>query len=280
MLDVRQTVNMRPEIVIAIMSAAVSLVSGVVTAVAAYRTTVVAHRLQEKTHERTKSELAEELFRRYREPLLWSAQALQSRLYNGISQGFLARYLRCGNAEDERYVVDNTVYVLAEYLGWLELLRRDQRFLDVTAIRSTRDLFAIVGQTQHALATDGLDGPFRLFRGQQRAIGELMLKGTESTSGPTHEVLGYAAFCARLDENPSFRAWFDRLRSEVPAIESAGHEGNRRLIRLQDTLVELVHLLDPNDLRLPQKQKSQLRADNPERIPQALRAPRTRLNKW
>jgi hypothetical protein len=249
---------MRPEIVIAVVSAVVSLVSVLVTAVAAYRTTVIGHRLQEQARERTRAELAEELFRHYREPLLWSAQSLQSRLFNGIERGFLRRYLHCGDQADERYVRDNTVYVLAEYLGWLEIIRRDQRLLDLETIGNTKELFRAIADTSHILATEGMTGPFRLFRGQQRAIGELMVNRSELTNGATHEVLGYASFCQRLDEDPQFAAWFDRLRLEVETIESEGKDGNERLVHLQSKLIDLIDVLDPDGDRLPRPQRARL----------------------
>ncbi|MEO3777208.1 hypothetical protein ABGB16_10235 [Micromonospora sp. B11E3] len=236
---------MRPEVVIAVVSAVVSLVSVLLTAVATHRTTVTAHRLQQQSHQQAKVELAEELFRRYREPLLWSAQSLQSRIYNGIGRGFLHRYLHCGDPEDERYARDNTVFVLAEYLGWLEIIRRDQRFWDREAIVGAGSLFKAIGQTQHVLATEAFTGPFRLFRGQQRALGELMLTRTESSEVSSLEVMGYAAFCGRLDDDPQFAKWFDRLRTEVDTIEAAGYDGNTRLARLQDSLLDLIKLLDP-----------------------------------
>ncbi|SCG39678.1 hypothetical protein GA0070613_0672 [Micromonospora inositola] len=209
------------------------------------------HRLQEQTHQRSKAELAKELFRRYREPLLWAAHSLQSRLFNALSRGFLTTYLRSGDPEEERYVRDNTVYLLAEYLGWLELLRRDQRFLDIGDVADTTEFFASIDKTRAILGTDTVSGPFRLFRGQQRAIGELMLTRTDASDGVRHEVLGYAAFCARLDNYPRFAAWFDRLRAQVDEIEQGGVEGNQRLVMLQHRLIDLIDHLDRDRDRLP-----------------------------
>lgn len=236
---------MRPEVVVAVLSAVVALACALVSAASTYRTTLVSHRLQQQALAQVKVELAEELYRRYREPLLLSARSLQSRLYNGIDRGFLARYLSCGDPEDERYARDSTVYVLAEYLGWLEIIRRDQRFWDRDALKSVAQLFKAIDQTRHALATESLNGPFRLFRGQQRAIGELVLVRYESPHGSGLEVMGYAAFCARLDGDPQFARWFDRLRTEVDIVESAGHKGNERLVQLQNALMDLIELLDP-----------------------------------
>lgn len=242
---------MPAEVQVAVIAAAVSLVSALVSGFTTYRATVVQHRLREEAHRRDRAELADELFRRYREPLLWAAHSLQSRLFNAISRGFLTRNLHGGNPEEERYARDNTVYLLAEYLGWLELLRRDQRFLDIGDVPDTKEFFASIEKTQAALGSDGISGPFRLFRGQQRAIGELMLTQIDTPEGIRHEVLGYAAFCERLDDEPRFAAWFDRLRREVDAIEAGGIDGNRRLVRLQQSLIDLIDRLDPDRQRLP-----------------------------
>ncbi|MBM0255480.1 hypothetical protein [Micromonospora sp. 4G55] len=249
---------MRPEMMIAVTSAGVSLVSALLSSRATYRAAVLQHRLQEQAHRRSKAELAEELFRRYREPLLWAAHSLQSRLFNAISRNFLTTYLHGGDPEEERYVRDNTVYVLAEYLAWLEIIRRDQRFLDIGDVEGTKEFFARIGRTRDILGTDSVEGPFRLFRGQQRAIGELVLTPGESSNGAGQEVMGYATFCERLDNDARFAAWFDRLRFEVDAIEQGGIDGNQRLVQLQNRLIDLVESLDPNGDRLPRSDRDRL----------------------
>lgn len=73
------------------------------------------------------------------------------------------------------------------------------------------------------MATDSLPGPFRVFRGHQRAIGEVMLHRVESPEGPVTEVLGYAAFCDRLETDPRFASWFTRLLAEVDEVGAQGH---------------------------------------------------------
>ncbi|MEU1601839.1 hypothetical protein [Micromonospora matsumotoense] len=198
------------------------------------------------------------IFRRYQDPLRWAAESLQSRLYNVIRCGFLPRYLHCGDPEDERYVVDNTVYVLAEYLGWVELLRRDHRFLDDKADKNAGDVLGIIQRIHETLATDSLQGPFRLFRGQQRAIGELMLTWTESPAGRIRDVRGYAEFSYLLVKDEGFRSWFARLRAEVPAIQHTDDHGNQRLSQLHDDLLDLLDLLHPRESPRPSEGKSRL----------------------
>ncbi|MBM0233870.1 hypothetical protein JNW91_19650 [Micromonospora sp. STR1_7] len=249
---------MGPEVVIAAVSAVVALISVAVT----YRTALVTHRLQDEARNREKVELAEDLFRRYRVPLLSSAESLQSRLHNVLSRDFLHAYLHDGDAEDRYYVRHNTVYVLAEHLAWLEVLRREQRFLDLDSVKSTKELFAAIQRIHHPLATDGLPGPFRVFRGHQRAIGEVMLHRVETSDGTVTDVLGYAAFCHRLETDPGFASWFNRLLAEVDDVEAGGRRGNERLVLLQNELVALIELLDPRGEWLPLEHRERLpRAD-------------------
>lgn len=248
------------EVGVAVVSAGVAVVCALVSAIATHRTTVASIELQQQAQERTKREDAEELFGHYREPLLWSAQALQSRVYNGISRGFLTRYLRSRDDEEQRYARDNTVFVLAEYLGWLEIIRRDQRFWSRRHLEIINRLFDAVAQTTHILATDAVAGPFRLFRGQQRAIGELMLVRNESPQGGGFVVMGYAAFCGRLENDHQFAKWFYRLRKEVDVIESGGSDGNDRLIRLQESLLDLIEMLSPDGVPLTITQQKRLPA--------------------
>jgi AAA ATPase-like protein len=69
-------------------------------------------------------DLLEQVMSRYREPLLRAAFHLQSRVYNIVEQAFLLRYLQRGSPAEQEYACRNTMFVLAEYLGWVEMLRR------------------------------------------------------------------------------------------------------------------------------------------------------------
>lgn len=241
---------MEPDILIAVASAAISLISVLVTTVSARRVTLLQDRLAKERHEQTKAELAEQLLSRYREPLLWSAHALQGRLFNAVELGFLANYLHCGDPDDERYTRDYTVYVLADYLCWVEIIRREQQFLDLGDVTRNRTFFSYLDRLTQIIAA--LDAPpqFRLFRGQQRALGELMLRRADAANGPRLESVGYAEFCERLDTDPRFASWFARLRSDVDVIATADFPAKIRLVRMQHELINLIDFLDPDQARL------------------------------
>jgi hypothetical protein len=84
----------------------------------------------------------------------------------------------------------------------------------------------------------------RLFRGEQRAVGEVMLVPTESVPGaPRWECLGYASFHANHDQ-PQLQAWFAPLEDDVADIAASGAVPPR-LKELQHALVDLMDVLDP-----------------------------------
>jgi hypothetical protein len=254
--------HMNAEVVVAIVSAGVSLasavVAGLMTTWSAQRTRRYERLIEAQQKAQTKAEQAEAILSRYREPLLAAAHNLQARLYNIVDQSFLAAYLHCGDSDLECYARDYTVYVLAEYLCWAEIIRRDLRFLDLGKEERNRDLVRLLEATQRAISSEKSPRPLRLFRGEQRAIGELMMTPTGDAGSTQYESLGYVQFCAQLDDNPAFAKWFHRLRSDVDRVATAERAEQSRLISLQNRLIDLIQFLDPQKQRLPAKYRDQL----------------------
>jgi hypothetical protein len=186
---------------------------------------------------------AERLVARYRDPLLRTAFDLQSRLYNILRpNGFR------GGQEPEYFEV-NTLFVLADFLGWLEIIRRDMQFLDVGAVTATRELNKKIVHVQDCLSgTTTIKDPYYLYRGQQRAIGELMmvhLDSTDSMPGPRYETMGFAAFHTKLKTDGDFASWFERIRARLPSLPDTG---STRLFDLQHGLIDLIDTLDDQHL--------------------------------
>jgi hypothetical protein len=183
---------------------------------------------------------AQRLVARYRDPLLRTAYDFQSRLYNIHRPGGF----RVG--PDPEYFYANTLFVIAEFLGWLEIIRRDMQFLDMGAIDATSELNARIAKIQDCLAsTSHTSDAYYLYRGQQRAIGELMIAPVESKMdrpGPRYETIGYAAFWAKM-KDADYSRWFERLREQLPALPE---KGSVRLIQVQHVLIDLIDMLDPN----------------------------------
>lgn len=189
---------------------------------------------------------AEAVLARYREPLLDAAYELQSRLWNIIRQTFLVRYYTGGDQAQKTYAVENTLYVVAQYFGWSEILRREIQFLSFADTKRTK----AVSEAQRSIVElfqsddDELGQPFLIWRGEQRAIGELMI----DTADGRVQCLGYAGFTARRE--PAFRSWFSRLEADIDTIAQGE---NPRLRQLQHALVDVIRELDPQGLRYADK---------------------------
>jgi hypothetical protein len=240
-------------IVLALLAGALSLLNSVYT-------TRVASRLEDERQAKSKAALLAELMARYRDPLLQASFDLQSRIYNIVAQGFLQTHYCNGTESTREYARENTLYVLADYLGWVEILRREVRFLDLGDEVANRAWTARLVAVRTTLLSDRFPPRFRVFNGQQRAIGEIMIAaGADRDARP--ETLGYAGFLAR-QQDPAFDRWFVDLRADLDALANepaAGHE--ERLVALQHALVELIDILDPKQVRIPGSERRRLAED-------------------
>jgi hypothetical protein len=259
---------MDAEIAVGVGSAVVSVVgavaAGLMTTWSAQRTKRFENLIAAQQKAQSKAEQAEAILSRYREPLLNSAQNLHSRLYTIVEHNALDRYLHCGDPDLERYARDYTVYLFAEYLCWAEIVRRDLRFLDLGSEDSNRELVRLLEVNQLAISSEALPKPLRLFRGQQRAIGELMMTPTDDPGPARYESLGYVKFCEQLDNDPMFAEWFRRLRDDLDQVADAQHADRAGLIALQHSLVDLIEFADPQQLRLPARYRDRLKSSGKE----------------
>jgi hypothetical protein len=190
-----------------------------------------------------------ELLARYRDPLLGAAFDLQSRLYNIVRLDFLEDYFGSPDPAARAYARDSTLWLIGQYLGWTEILRREVQFLDLGEVSANRRLQERLHQITQAFATDdeALGSVFRLFRGEQRAIGELMIRAPDANGHVT--CLGYADFTARYRAEP-LKPWFARLEADLTLIADMPYDCPR-LVYLQRSLVDLVDLMDPDRVRYP-----------------------------
>jgi hypothetical protein len=198
---------------------------------------------------------ADQLAVRFREPLLHAVFNLETRIYNIIELGFFARFLAPDSSDEDReYAVLNTLYVVGQFFGWWEILHRDSQFVDprnderncevMRTLEAVRDTF-----------TDSItvnEQCFRLFRGEQRALGEVMLAPAvdPQPGAPRWECMGYAAFLRALDD-PQTGRWFRRLRADIEVLSQdvRGHDARLRLI--QNRLIDILDIVDSEARRVP-----------------------------
>ncbi|MBC2908196.1 hypothetical protein [Streptomyces cupreus] len=188
---------------------------------------------------------------RYGASLAWAAFDLQSRLFNILGGRYLTLFLVHGTREDAELARRSTVFVIAEYLGWVEILRRDVQFLDLGSSGSNRQVMTQLSQIAETFnRSTARHDELRLFRIQQRAIGSVMIHPNGEPG--RRRCLDYAEFCERLDTDSRFTAWFSELLADVDVIAADIAPAEQRLQALQRQLVELINLLDPDAIRFPQ----------------------------
>lgn len=238
-------------------SSVVSLVAAVVSALSALasawyaRHTILSERLA----------AADDLAQRFREPLLQSAFNLQARLYNIVRLDFLQRFMTKDSRPEEReYAIENTLYLLGQYFCWVEIIRRESQFLDPRNRATNR---VVADQLEHVrdafASSQDAELIFRLFRGEQRAIGEVMLVPNEKASpgAPRWDCRGYAAFIRGRSDQSNDR-WFKQTREDLLLLSEEPGRHEARLVVIQHALLDLVELLDPAADRVSARMRTRL----------------------
>jgi hypothetical protein len=132
----------------------------------------------------------------------------------------------------------------------VEILRRDVQFLDLGRSHTNQDVMVKISEVGSALNRTSSDSnELRLFRAQQRAIGELMVH-PEGEPGQ-RRCLGYAEFSAKLDTDDGFRCWFQQLLADIDRLAEDTGPAVLRLQGIQQQLIALIELLDPKSERFP-----------------------------
>lgn len=182
---------------------------------------------------------AEDVLTKYREPLAAAAYDLQSRLYNILNMRFFARF--GGDHERSDLAEETTLFRIAQYFGWTELLRRDIQFLSFPEEQATRQVIGLQSAITQRFATSGKGEQLMIWADEQRAIGERMIVIEHD------RVLcaGYARFHDEYTER--YAPWCERLRGELHATASGD-----RLRDVQHLLCELVETLDARRVRYTQ----------------------------
>jgi hypothetical protein len=184
----------------------------------------------------------------FRMPLLAAASDLQARLFNIRRQDFLTRFNDPATSRARpEYQVVNTLYLIGQYFCYAEIIRRGALFLDPVHKEGQRALVEQVERTRDVFASSAIADPtLCIFRGEQRAIGEVMLTETSEAPGRARrwDCMGYATFVERLEE-PEVSKWFEHLSKDMGELQRDLGSHDQRLIALQHSLVDLVCLMDP-----------------------------------
>ncbi|HEX6026496.1 MAG TPA: hypothetical protein VFZ00_31155 [Solirubrobacter sp.] len=189
---------------------------------------------------RLKSELDLEAQRaqtlaKYREPLAAAAFDLQSRLYNILRLNFFGNWGATRGDDAEL----TTLFRIAQYFGWTELLRRDIQFLAFPEDEDTRRVATLQFRIAKCFLHDDYDeAAMMIWNDEQRAIGERMIIEEHGMV----LCMGYARFRDEVDR--IYAGSLARIRAQVH--DAAAH---KRFRDIQHLLCELVEALDERRMR-------------------------------
>ncbi|ONI81544.1 hypothetical protein ALI144C_19715 [Actinosynnema sp. ALI-1.44] len=228
-------------------TSAVSALSAVVALTSALVTVTLGAFFEYRRQRATRRHERRALLARYRDPLLETTSALQVRLTELMNHG---QRTIDKDTHAYRYLRYNTIYRLAEYLGCVEIIRREVVYLDTGSRRRDKRLLDHLASIHEALNENHAeDSLFRLYGGEQRAIGELMIEPEPDPHG-RHRCIGYAAFHRKIAEDPEFTGWFQPLLDDFDRAADDATAGRARMSRLRLALVDLLRFLDPRHRRL------------------------------
>lgn len=236
-------------LVVALISAVVALASATIAALSQQRI----KSLEQAARKEESRSQARIVLDRYRGPLLDAAWDLGDRLDNIIDRHFLSVYLA---TERQPVAITSTLFRVAQYFGWAEILRREVQLLRFEGAADTWRTAYFVSLVTRRFATDWYDWPqahdqaeewipnydrrelpsrhLMLWQEEQRGIGERMIERNEAG-----RCLGYASFVEHYED------YFGGLFSGFEAhLQVKGVERSLRLIELRDALARLVQQLD------------------------------------
>lgn len=187
---------------------------------------------------------------RYSEPLVRAAADLQSRLFNILDLQFVDYFLINGTNREQVYALSNTAFLFAQFFAWTEATRLEVQFIKLEEDTKTQELSRLQSRIYSILQTDAYAPVFRVFAGEQRAIGERML--VQSPTGL--KCLGYGDFLSRGGFPGD--ALLNALHEDVASLKNNQTSAIKRFAALQNALIELIDFLDPKHLRIPITERS------------------------
>ena len=257
---------MDTSVLAAIIAAAVALISAIITVLGQSRSKKLEHRLLKERESESKEREFAEIVSKYSKPILRSAIDLKRRLESYIvGDGLVTYYNR--TERDREYTINNTLFLIAEYFCWVEILYQQIQFLDVGLEEQNQNLNDYLREVNLAFmadindSNDGVDFPFRIYKGEQRAIGEIMMKNFVNSDNQTLGSIGYAEFLQRLEE-PEFSKWFAKFKNDLIKNAKEPHKYDKRLTKIHNALLGLINILDEERKIFPDKERKLGRVDN------------------
>jgi hypothetical protein len=177
----------------------------------------------------------------YREPLLDASYELQARLYNILRLSFTEKYIINENAGMQDSAIESTLYVFAQFFGWIEIIRQEVHYLRFSKDQQTREIGRLLRDISETFLSDQYGLQFMIWRVEQRGLGERMITASHGKMS----CLGYASF---IEQRATMKAWLEPFENYLAQLDDGGRQ---RLTELQHELLNLVKQLDEKGKRYP-----------------------------
>lgn len=210
--------------------------------------------LQKSLKENDRSFDLELLMNKYRYPLIHAAYDLQSRIYNLVEHRIIEIYFinDSGDGIDKDYFINNTVFVIAQYFAWTEIIRKEIQFVEFCNNVSSKELSVLQDSIYSIWQSERYSDTFGIWAGEQRGIGELLIE----KQGEHLTCIGYAKFLKLMNKKDELL--LVQLESKVKAFMNSGKSDSTRLVCLQNALVDVLLFLDPDYIRFPKEYRTKI----------------------
>ena len=155
----------------------------------------------------------------------------------------------------------STLWLFGQYLGWVEILRREAEPLNLGSTRENRRLQDRFAEVASALAKASSNG-FVISEPEQQAVGEAMIEEVraaegDGSNGTTLRPMSYGDFTQRVRAEPPPESVFLLLSSRfdevLPQLAKRESDAYKELANVQRALVDLIDVLDRHQVRFPRR---------------------------
>jgi len=249
-----------PTVTAAAIAAVAALIGGVVATAARFLFEIYfSERLKRRSQ-------MVEIKRRYSSPIVYAADDLAGRIDNlniFLPKQKATQWLRTLDDSEikdipfERYYYISSVFALARLIGWIEILRREQIFLDFTSTTETRQFNAYLNLIYAALASPQFTSGNQerspldhwIFFHYLSGIGQVATKRDEDGA---FRSLTLQEFCVEYQKSAdsNFRRWIKEIERMFVglSVEKSDLRWNRIQI-LWYCLDRFLEFVDPKELR-------------------------------
>lgn len=191
---------------------------------------------------------------KYRGPLVHAAYDLQSRIFNIVNQNILNLYFieDRGDGSEKEYFLKNTMYVIAQYFAWTEIIRKEIQFIEFDDVKTSQKLSNLQDEIYSIWQFTSRSDSLNIWAGEQRGIGELLLQD----KGSGYTCIGYSQFLKLVSkgEEPLLK----QLELKIKRYFNTQEHYSVRLVKLQNALIDLLEFLDPDFVRFPREKRTKI----------------------